>query len=231
MMKALTAVKILLIVTSHEQLGTTQERTGFWLEELAAPYQEFSGAGAQVDIASPRGGKAPADPRSTKEPSEAARAFLADAQAVKKLEHTLVLEGVKEEYDAYFVVGGHGVMWALATHAPLHRLLTSAYNEVQESEADDLGTRLAFLAGYEPLEGATVHRTLAGARPTGKVDPITGFADVLVRTHPPSLKRAAAIEALARKLHDADPKRKTAVGLENYRHRRPLASGALHARP
>ncbi|PTL83892.1 type 1 glutamine amidotransferase domain-containing protein [Vitiosangium sp. GDMCC 1.1324] len=126
-MNALTALKILLIVTSHDQMGTTQERTGFWLEELAAPYQEFTAAGLQVDIASPRGGHAPADPRSTKETSEATRAFLADAQAVKKLEHTLVLEQVKDRYDAYFVVGGHGVMWDLATHAPLHRLLASAY--------------------------------------------------------------------------------------------------------
>lgn len=126
-MKALAAIKILLIVTSHDRLGTTQEPTGFWLEELAAPYQEFSAAGAQVDIASPRGGKAPADPRSVKEPSEASRAFLADPEAMKKLEHTLVLEEVKEPYDAYFVVGGHGVMWDLAVHTPLQRLLASGY--------------------------------------------------------------------------------------------------------
>lgn len=122
-----TGNKILMIVTSHEQLGTTGERTGFWLEELAAPYREFAAAGAQVDIASPRGGKAPADPRSQKDLSEASRAFLADKQAVDKLERTLALESVKDTYDAYFVVGGHGVMWDLATHAPLHRLLASAY--------------------------------------------------------------------------------------------------------
>ncbi len=126
-MKALTAVKILLIVTSHTQLGNTKEPTGFWLEELAAPYAEFTQAGAQVDIASPLGGKAPADPKSEKESSEATRAFLADAGAKKKLENTLVLEKVKDTYDAYFVVGGHGVMWDLATHAPLHSLLTAAY--------------------------------------------------------------------------------------------------------
>ena len=80
-MKALTAVKILLIVTSHTQLGNTQEPTGFWFEELAAPYAEFTQAGAQVDIASPLGGKASADPKSEKESSEANRAFLADANA------------------------------------------------------------------------------------------------------------------------------------------------------
>ena len=73
------ASKVLLIVTSHSQLGTSGERTGFWLEELAAPYRAFVTAGAQVDIASPLGGKAPADPRSTQEPSEAVRAFQAAA--------------------------------------------------------------------------------------------------------------------------------------------------------
>ncbi|WP_224366593.1 type 1 glutamine amidotransferase domain-containing protein [Hyalangium versicolor] len=126
-MKALTAIKILLIVTSHEQMGTTGEQTGFWLEELAAPYREFTAEGAQVDIASPKGGKAPADPRSVKDASEETRAFLSDPQARSKLEHTLVLGEVKDTYDAYFVVGGHGVMWDLATHAPLHKLLASAY--------------------------------------------------------------------------------------------------------
>ncbi|MCP3138114.1 type 1 glutamine amidotransferase domain-containing protein [Pyxidicoccus xibeiensis] len=126
-MKTLTAVKVLLIVTSHTQLGNTKEPTGFWLEELAAPYAEFTKAGAQVDIASPLGGKAPADPKSEKESSEATRAFLADAEAKKKLANTLSLEKVKDTYDAYFVVGGHGVMWDLATHTPLHTLLTTAY--------------------------------------------------------------------------------------------------------
>ncbi|ATB30349.1 type 1 glutamine amidotransferase domain-containing protein [Melittangium boletus] len=126
-MKVLTAVKILLIVTSHSQFGSTGEKTGFWLEELAAPYEEFTQAGAQVDIASPLGGKAPVDPRSENEPSEATKAFLADAEAAKKLGNTLVLADVKDTYDAYFVVGGHGVMWDLAKHAPLHQLLSKGY--------------------------------------------------------------------------------------------------------
>src|SRR5690242_14443080 len=70
-MKALTDVKILLIVTSHTQLGNTKEPTGFWLEELAAPYAEFTQEGAQVDIASPLGGKPLAGPKSEKEPNQA----------------------------------------------------------------------------------------------------------------------------------------------------------------
>ncbi|WP_163867499.1 type 1 glutamine amidotransferase domain-containing protein [Myxococcus eversor] len=126
-MEALTAVKVLLIVTSHSQFGDTGERTGFWLEELAAPYAQFSQAGAQVDIASPQGGAAPADPRSEKESTETTRAFLADAQATKKLARTLTLAEVKDTYDAYFVVGGHGVMWDLAKHVPLHKLLSTGY--------------------------------------------------------------------------------------------------------
>ncbi|AGC43794.1 hypothetical protein MYSTI_02478 [Myxococcus stipitatus DSM 14675] len=126
-MEAVTAVKILLIVTSHSQFGDTGEKTGFWLEELAAPYAQFAQAGAQVDIASPRGGTPPVDPRSEKESSAATRAFLADAQAKRKLANTLTLAQVKDTYDAYFVVGGHGVMWDLATHEPTHRLLSSGY--------------------------------------------------------------------------------------------------------
>ncbi|HEX5746639.1 MAG TPA: type 1 glutamine amidotransferase domain-containing protein [Archangium sp.] len=122
-MTAVKVLKILLIVTSHEQMGASGERTGFWMEELAAPYAEFSTAGAQVDIASPLGGKAPADPRSLGEQSEVVRAFLADPAAVKKMENTLALEQVKGTYDAYFVVGGHGVMWDLAAYAPLHKML------------------------------------------------------------------------------------------------------------
>ncbi|MBJ6764522.1 type 1 glutamine amidotransferase domain-containing protein [Myxococcaceae bacterium JPH2] len=126
-MGAMTTMKVLLIVTSHSQFGSTGERTGFWLEELAAPYEQFAQAGAQVDIASPQGGAAPVDPRSEKEPTEATRAFRADAQATKKLAHTLTLSEVKDTYDAYFVVGGHGVMWDLSKHAPLHTLLSTGY--------------------------------------------------------------------------------------------------------
>ena len=126
-MKTLAALKILLIVTSHSQFGNTGERTGFWLEELAAPYAEFTQAGVQVDIASPQGGQAPIDPRSEKDASEATRAFLANAQAMKQLANTRPLADVKDTYDAYFVVGGHGVMWDLSKSAPLHQLLSQGY--------------------------------------------------------------------------------------------------------
>lgn len=126
-MKTIAALKILLIVTSHSQLGATKEPTGYWLEELATPYAEFTQAGAQVDIASPQGGKAPVDPKSEKDATESTRAFLANKDAMKKVQNTLPIAKVKENYDAYFVVGGHGAMWDLATSVPTQTLLSKAY--------------------------------------------------------------------------------------------------------
>ena len=118
---------ILMIVTSHERLGSTDTKTGFWLEELAAPYQEFVRAGARVEIASPRGGKPPADPKSESEPSAAVVAFQADASARAKLESSLRLGDLREGYDAYFIVGGHGAMWDLADNPTLATLIAQAY--------------------------------------------------------------------------------------------------------
>ncbi len=121
--------RILMIVTSHDRLGDTDKKTGFWLEELAAPYRVFAEAGAHIDIASPKGGKPPADPGSAAEPSEDVRWFLADADAQRKLASTLSLDAVGGDYDAYFVVGGHGVMWDLANHAASQALLGRAFDQ------------------------------------------------------------------------------------------------------
>jgi putative intracellular protease/amidase len=121
--------KILMIVTSHARLGDTAGKTGYWLEELAAPYVEFTGAGAVVDIASLEGGAPPVDPRSEHGPkSEAVQAFLADAVAARKIATTLRLADVRETYDAYFVVGGHGVMWDLASSPAVGKLLGTAFD-------------------------------------------------------------------------------------------------------
>lgn len=125
--KAENMKNVLMVVTSHERLGGTDEKTGFWLEELAAPYQEFVKAGASVEIASPRGGQPPVDPRSEAEPSAAVRAFHADASARSKLLKSTPLASVTEAFDAYFVVGGHGVMWDLADNPTLASLLARAY--------------------------------------------------------------------------------------------------------
>jgi putative intracellular protease/amidase len=118
---------ILMIVTSHDRLGATGQKTGFWLEELAAPYLEFVRSGAHVDLASPKGGRPPTDPKSETNPAAAVKEFLADPKAVAKLESTIRIAEVARTYDAYFVVGGHGVMWDLAEDSVLHKLLADAF--------------------------------------------------------------------------------------------------------
>lgn len=109
-------LKILMLLTSHAQLGASGKPTGFWLEELATPYYVFVDAGAEVTLASPQGGAAPADPRSTTDTPSDVKRFAADATAQKKLADTLALQGVDvTRFDAVFVVGGHGTMWDLPT--------------------------------------------------------------------------------------------------------------------
>jgi len=109
--------KILLVLTSHDRLGDTGQKTGFWLEELAAPYYAFVDAGAQVTLASPKGGQPPLDPKSN-EPSfltETTRRFEADAKAKAALANTKKLSDVLiVDFDAVFYPGGHGPLWDLA---------------------------------------------------------------------------------------------------------------------
>jgi len=115
--------QVLLVVTSHARLGDTGQPTGFWLEELAAPYYEFLDAGLDVQLASPLGGRPPADPKSTADATGAAARFLADAAAMARLERTQRIADVSQLPDAIFVVGGHGVMWDLAQDAALATLI------------------------------------------------------------------------------------------------------------
>lgn len=112
--------KILLVVTSSDRCGTAPEPTGFWLEEVAAPYYAFVDAKYDVTIASPQGGKAPQDPRSHAEDAQTAstRRFEADIKAQKKLDCTLKLSSVNAtDYDAVFFAGGHGTMEDFAKDA------------------------------------------------------------------------------------------------------------------
>jgi putative intracellular protease/amidase len=110
-------MKILMVLTSHDKLGDTGRKTGFWLEELAAPYFVFKDAGAEIVLASPKGGQPPLDPKSN-EPSfqtELTHRFEADAAAKAQLASTVRLDSVKQEdYDTVFYPGGHGPMWDLA---------------------------------------------------------------------------------------------------------------------
>lgn len=110
-------MKILMVLTSHDQLGNTGRKTGFWLEELAAPYYAFKDAGAQITLASPKGGNPPLDPKSN-EPdfqTEHTHRFEADAAATAQLAATVRLDSISAaDYDAVFYPGGHGPLWDLA---------------------------------------------------------------------------------------------------------------------
>jgi putative intracellular protease/amidase len=110
-------MKILMVLTSHDKLGDTGEKTGFWLEEFAAPYYVFKEADAQVTLASPLGGQPPLDPKSDAPDfqTDATRRFRGDRAAQDALAGTVRLSTVRaEDYDALFYPGGHGPMWDLA---------------------------------------------------------------------------------------------------------------------
>jgi putative intracellular protease/amidase len=110
-------MKILMVLTSHDQLGDTGQKTGFWLEEFAAPYYALKDAGAEIVIASPKGGQPPLDPKSDAEDAQSddTRRFKADAEAQGLLANTVKLSDVKaEDFNAVFYPGGHGPLWDLA---------------------------------------------------------------------------------------------------------------------
>ena len=113
-------MKILMVLTSHDKLGNTGEKTGFWLEEFASPYYVFKDAGAEVTLASPLGGQPPLDPKSDAPDSqtEATHRFKADKSAQAELANTLKLASVSDfKFDAVFYPGGHGPLWDLAEDA------------------------------------------------------------------------------------------------------------------
>ena len=124
-------MKILMVLTSHDVLGNTGRKTGFWLEEFAAPYFVFRDAGVELTLASPNGGQPPVDPKSD-EPgnqTDAMARFKQDARAQKELSQTVKLADVKpENFDTVFYVGGHGPMWDLAESKASISLLETFYN-------------------------------------------------------------------------------------------------------
>src|SRR5438552_7184970 len=110
-------MNILMVLTTHDELGASGKKTGFWLEEFAAPYYAFKDAGADVTLASPLGGQPPLDPKSDTPnfQTEDTRRFRADPVAKASLASTVNLSGISaDDYDAVFYAGGHGVMWDLA---------------------------------------------------------------------------------------------------------------------
>jgi len=110
-------MNILMVLTSHSQLGNTGKKTGFWLEEFAAPYYAFKDAGAQITLASPQGGQPPLDPKSDEADAQtdATRRFKADDAGQAALARTKKLADVSsDDFDAVFYPGGHGPLWDLA---------------------------------------------------------------------------------------------------------------------
>jgi putative intracellular protease/amidase len=110
-------MKVLMVLTSHDKLGDTGRKTGFWLEELAAPYYRFKDAGWDITLASPKGGQPPLDPKSN-EPdfrTDLTRRFEGDSSAKKQLGSTMRLDAVSaDDFDTVYYPGGHGPMWDLA---------------------------------------------------------------------------------------------------------------------
>jgi len=160
-------LKILMVLTSHNVLGNTGRKTGFWLEEFAAPYFVFRDAGVQLTLASPKGGQPPLDPKSDLPESQmpAMRRCKQDQTAQKALSQTVKLADVKsEDYDTVFYVGGHGPMWDLAESPFSIALLESFYNS---------GKPIA-LACHSP--GVLRHVTYQGA-PLVKGKRVTGFTN------------------------------------------------------
>jgi putative intracellular protease/amidase len=123
-------MKILMVLTSHDQLGDTSQKTGFWLDEFASPYYVFKDALADITLASPLGGQSPIDPKSEAADfqTEATQRFNKDTAGLKLLANTLKLSDiVAEDYDALFYPGGHGPLWDLVDDADSIALIETMY--------------------------------------------------------------------------------------------------------
>ncbi|PAV24929.1 putative intracellular protease/amidase [Tamilnaduibacter salinus] len=123
-------MNILMVLTSHDEMGDTGHKTGFWLEEFASPYYAFLDAGATITLASPKGGQPPVDPNSDSEDAQtdATRRFKRDEAAQADLAKTVELGSVSVDgFDAVFYPGGHGPLWDLANDTDSIRVIESAY--------------------------------------------------------------------------------------------------------
>ena len=170
-------MKILMVLTSHDQLGNTGKKTGFWLEEFAAPYYVFKDAGADVVLASPKGGQPPLDPKSDEADSQtdATRRFKQDPAALAALAHTAKLADVSRDgvggvggvggFDALFYPGGHGPLWDLAEDADSIKLI----------EAMAAAGKTVASVCHAP--GVLRHAKAAGGAPLVKGRRVTGFTN------------------------------------------------------
>jgi putative intracellular protease/amidase len=160
-------MKILMVLTSHDRLGNTGKPTGFWLEEFAAPYYVFKDAGAEITVASPKGGQPPIDPKSD-EPgnqTEAMTRFKSDPAAQEVLANTVKLRDVSpDDYDTVFYPGGHGPMWDLADDPTSIALIEAVYNAGKPVAAVCHGP-------------AVLHRVTYQGQPIVKGKRVTGFTN------------------------------------------------------
>jgi putative intracellular protease/amidase len=161
-------MKILMVLTSHDQLGNTGRKTGFWLEELAAPYYTFKDANAQIVLASPAGGQPPLDPKSNEPANQTdqTRRFEGDADAMAQLAKTVRLDSVSQaDFDAVFYPGGHGPLWDLAEDKHSIELIQS------------------FIAAGKPTAlvchapGVLRHTVSSNGRPLVEGKRVTGFTN------------------------------------------------------
>ena len=162
------AKQILMVLTSHERLGNTDQKTGFWLEEFAAPYYVFVDAGCQVTVASPRGGQPPLDPKSDAPDAQtdATERFRADSAATMALAASVPLAQVKAtDFDAVFYPGGHGPLWDLAEDRHSIALI----------EAFHAANKPVALVCHAP--GVLRHVNGADGQPLVKGRPVTGFTN------------------------------------------------------
>jgi putative intracellular protease/amidase len=160
-------MKILMVLTSHDQLGNTGRKTGFWLEEFAAPYFVFRDAGAQLTLASPKGGQPPIDPKSDlpENQTDAMTRFKNDQAAQTALSKTVKLADMKsEDFDTIFYVGGHGPMWDLVDNPDSIALIESFYNS---------GKPVAAVC-HSP---AVFHHVTYNGEPLVKGKRVTGFTN------------------------------------------------------
>ncbi|MCE3026189.1 type 1 glutamine amidotransferase domain-containing protein [Salinicola sp. DM10] len=160
--------RILIVLTSHDRLGDTGEKTGFWLEELAAPYYAFKDAGAELTLASPKGGQPPLDPKSDAEESqtEATRRFQQDDAAKAQLARTQRLSEVSaDDFDAVFYPGGHGPLWDLVDDADSIRLIETFWAQHKPVAA----------VCHAPI--VLIHAKDAEGQPLVKGREVTGFTN------------------------------------------------------
>ena len=161
-------MKVLIVLTSHGELGNTGEKTGFWIEEFASPYYVLADAGAELTLASPKGGQPPVDPKSESADAQSSytKRFYGDYDLIDKVAHTFKLSEINEaDYDAVFYPGGHGPLWDLATDATSIALIENFYKNNKP---------VAFVC-HAPA--ALLKVKTADGEPLVKGKEVTGFSD------------------------------------------------------